>query len=136
MRPFFVLAPLLLFSPALAFASDARAVAVLPGQPPGRGERRAGEGDQRVGGAGEGRGHHELEPRERGKSMKFFADRGHRQVVATYYDDTDLSQTREWIETARDEKSVIGYVHDVARGLLADGEVRGTVQADERPMRR
>ena len=68
--------------------------------------------------------------------MKFFADRGHRQVVATYYDDTDLSQTREWIETARDEKSVIGYVHDVARGLLADGEVRGTVQADERPMRR
>ena len=52
---------------------------------------------------------------ERAKSMKFFADRGHKQIAATYYDDTGLGQTREWIETARDEKSVIGYMYTTWR---------------------
>ena len=48
---------------------------------------------------------------QRERSLKFFADRGHRQVVATYYDDADLGQTRDWLRTARDEPSVIGYMY-------------------------
>jgi hypothetical protein len=53
---------------------------------------------------------------ERAKSMKFFADRGHRQIIATYYDDDDLSQTRDWLKTAGDDPSVIGYMYTTWRG--------------------
>jgi hypothetical protein len=52
---------------------------------------------------------------KRGESMKFFAGRGHRQVVATYYDDSGLGQTRDWIRTARDDNSVIGYMYTTWR---------------------
>ena len=53
---------------------------------------------------------------KRDQSLKFFADRGHRQVVATYYDDANLGQTRDWIKSARDDKSVIGYMYTTWRG--------------------
>lgn len=52
---------------------------------------------------------------KRDKSLKFFADRGHRQLVATYYDDPDLAQARDWIKSARDDKSVIGYMYTTWR---------------------
>jgi hypothetical protein len=53
---------------------------------------------------------------QRDKSLKFFADRGHKQVVATYYDDDDLGQTRDWIKSTRDDRSVIGYMYTTWRG--------------------
>jgi hypothetical protein len=53
---------------------------------------------------------------ERDKSLKFFADRGHKQVIATYYDDTDLSQTKDWLATAQTDTSVVGYMYTTWRG--------------------
>jgi hypothetical protein len=53
---------------------------------------------------------------QRDKSLKFFADRGNKQIVATYYDDADLSQTRDWLQSARDDRSVIGYMYTTWRG--------------------
>jgi hypothetical protein len=48
---------------------------------------------------------------QRERSVKFFAGRGHRQVVAAYYDDPGLGQTRDWLKTAGDEPGVIGYMY-------------------------
>jgi hypothetical protein len=53
---------------------------------------------------------------QRERSLKFFAGRGHKQVAATYYDDADLSQTRDWLKTARDEPSMIGYMYTTWQG--------------------
>jgi len=53
---------------------------------------------------------------ERDKSLKFFADRGHRQIVATYYDDESMKQTRNWLGSAREQGSVIGYMYTTWRG--------------------
>ena len=40
----------------------------------------------------------------------------HRQIIATYYDDTDLSQTRDWLATvAQTPKGVIGYMYTTWR---------------------
>ena len=48
---------------------------------------------------------------KRNESLKFFADRGHKQIVAGYYDDPSLRSAREWLESAGDEPSVIGYMY-------------------------
>ena len=48
---------------------------------------------------------------KRKESLKFFADRGHKQIIAGYYDDPSLRSTREWLESTGDEKSVIGYMY-------------------------
>ena len=48
---------------------------------------------------------------QRDKSLKFFAGRGHRQVIATYYDDPGLRQTRDWLDSARSAEGVIGYMY-------------------------
>jgi hypothetical protein len=53
---------------------------------------------------------------QRDKSLKFFADRGHRQIVATYYDDESMRQTRDWLATAKGQPSVIGYMYTTWRG--------------------
>jgi hypothetical protein len=53
---------------------------------------------------------------ERDKSLKFFADRGHRQIVATYYDDDSMGQTKDWRAAAQTDKSVIGYMYTTWRG--------------------
>jgi hypothetical protein len=53
---------------------------------------------------------------ERDKSLKFFADRGHRQVIATYYDDADLIQTKDWLKTtAQTPAGVVGYMYTTWR---------------------
>ena len=53
---------------------------------------------------------------ERDKSLKFFAGRGHRQVIATYYDDTGLSQTKDWLATtAQTGQGVVGYMYTTWR---------------------
>jgi hypothetical protein len=54
---------------------------------------------------------------KRDQSLKFFADRGHKQVIATYYDDPDLRQTKDWLKTtAQTPAGVVGYMYTTWRG--------------------
>ncbi|MFO0975598.1 MAG: hypothetical protein U0996_04330 [Planctomycetaceae bacterium] len=48
----------------------------------------------------------------RAESLKFFADRGHKQILAGYYD-ADANQIRRWLETAHKQKvdGVIGVMY-------------------------
>ncbi len=47
---------------------------------------------------------------ERDKSLRFFADRGHRQVLAGYYDGP-MSDWRKWLESAAKVQGVQGYMY-------------------------
>ena len=46
----------------------------------------------------------------REKNLPFFADRGHRQVVAGYYDGP-VEQAREWMKSAAKVKGVVGVMY-------------------------
>lgn len=48
---------------------------------------------------------------QREQSLKFFADRGHKQVIATYYDDPSLESTRRWLATAKGHPGVEGFMY-------------------------
>jgi hypothetical protein len=49
---------------------------------------------------------------KRAESAKFFRDRGHKQIAATYYDQPDtLKQTKDWVETAKADPSIIGFMY-------------------------
>ena len=43
------------------------------------------------------------------ESLKFFADRGHRQLIAGYYDGP-LANTRNWLATAKDIPGILGVM--------------------------
>jgi hypothetical protein len=45
------------------------------------------------------------------ESLKFFADRGHRQVIAGYYDVDDLSNFLRWNSAAQPVKGVDGFMY-------------------------
>jgi hypothetical protein len=45
------------------------------------------------------------------KSLKFFADRGHRQVIAGYYDGDDLTNFQQWDSAARSVERVSGFMY-------------------------
>ena len=45
------------------------------------------------------------------ESLSFFADRGHKQLIAGYYDVDDLSNFRQWDEAAREVPGVIGFMY-------------------------
>ncbi len=45
------------------------------------------------------------------ESLKFFAGRGHRQVIAGYYDADDLSNFRAWDAAARGVSGVFGFMY-------------------------
>jgi len=49
------------------------------------------------------------EPRE--KSLRFFAERGFRTLVACYYDADDLKDVRGWLEVARGTPRVRGFMY-------------------------
>lgn len=51
---------------------------------------------------------------KRDESLKFFADRGNRQVIAGYYD-AALSDWRNWLGSARRVKGVVGYMYTTWR---------------------
>jgi hypothetical protein len=54
---------------------------------------------------------------KRDQSLKFFAGRGHKQVIATYYDDPDFGQTKDWLKTvAQTPAGVVGYMYTTWRG--------------------
>ncbi len=48
---------------------------------------------------------------KRDESLKFFAGRGHQQIVAAYYDDPSLASTRDWLKSTKNDPSVIGYMY-------------------------
>ncbi len=47
---------------------------------------------------------------KRAASLKFFADRGHRQVIAGYYDDR-LEKVRDWLTAAEPHPGVQGVIY-------------------------
>ena len=55
--------------------------------------------------------HRQLEQREGAESLEFFAGRGHRQIIAGYYDADDLSNFQQWDAAARNVTGVIGFMY-------------------------
>ena len=47
---------------------------------------------------------------KRDQSLKFFADLGHKQVIAGYYDD-DVANTRKWLDSAAKVNGVVGIMY-------------------------
>ena len=64
-----------------------------------------------VGGSVARRDHRQLERRQGEGEPAFFAGRGHRQLIAGYYDVDDLSNFQTWDAAARDVKGVIGFMY-------------------------
>ncbi len=58
------------------------------------------------------------------ESLKFFADRGHSQIIAGYYDD-GLGNFRKWDAAARGVPNVVGFVYTTWQGKYADLEEYG-----------
>jgi hypothetical protein len=58
---------------------------------------------------------------KRDASLKFFADRGHHQIIAGYYDH-DPKQVREWLESARRVQGVIGVMYTTWQQKYGDLE--------------
>jgi hypothetical protein len=52
---------------------------------------------------------------KRDQSLKFFADRGHRQIIAGYYDGPPEND-RQWVESSRKVGGVIGFMYTTWRG--------------------
>ena len=71
-------------------------------------------------------------------SLKFFAGRGHRQMIAGYYDTDDVkAEVGRWAEAARGVDGVRGYMYtDLAERLQGPGKVRRRGAEDPgRPLR-
>jgi hypothetical protein len=69
-------------------------------------------------------------PRE---SLRFFARRGHRQIIAGYYD-RDPREIRGWLEAARGVPGVVGVMYTTWRGDYDDlEEFARSVQAGGGP---
>ena len=47
---------------------------------------------------------------KRDESLKFFADRGNRQIIAGYYD-APLTDFQKWLDSSAKVKGVIGYMY-------------------------
>ncbi len=58
---------------------------------------------------------------KRRESLQFFADRGHRQVIAGYYDD-DPANVRRWLEAAMEVKGVEGVMYTTWQNRYDDLE--------------
>ena len=56
----------------------------------------------------------------RDASLKFFADRGNRQLIAGYYDDP--ARTRDWVASADKVPGVVGFMYTTWVGNYADLE--------------
>ena len=57
---------------------------------------------------------------KRDESLKFFADRGHRQVIAGYYDGSH--DTRQWLGSAAKVTGVVGIMYTTWRSNYNDLE--------------
>jgi hypothetical protein len=45
------------------------------------------------------------------ESLQFFADRGHKQIIAGYYDGNDLLNFQQWDQAAKNVPGVIGFMY-------------------------
>lgn len=57
----------------------------------------------------------------RAESLKFFADRGHRQVIAGYYD-ASAAQVQRWLEAAKGIPGVVGMMYTTWQSRYDDLE--------------
>ena len=51
---------------------------------------------------------------KRNQSLRFFADRGHRQIIAGYYDG-DVRNINQWLDSARDVPNITGIMYTTWR---------------------
>jgi hypothetical protein len=58
---------------------------------------------------------------KRDQSLKFFADRGHRQIIAGYYD-AKPQQVKQWLESANKVKGVEGVMYTTWKSNFGDIE--------------
>ena len=58
---------------------------------------------------------------KRAASLKFFADRGHRQLVAGYYDDRP-ERIRDWLDAAKPFSGILGVMYTTWQGRFGDVE--------------
>jgi hypothetical protein len=58
---------------------------------------------------------------KRDQSLRFFADRGNKQVIAGYYDG-DVAQVKQWLASAAKVKGVVGVMYTTWQGNYADIE--------------
>ena len=69
------------------------------------------------------------------ESLAFFDGRGHRQLIAGYYDVDDLSNFQTWDAAARDIKGVLGFMYTTWEHKYGLLETYGqALQAARRPV--
>jgi hypothetical protein len=61
------------------------------------------------------------------ESLGFFADRGHRQIIAGYYDGDDLANFQQWDVAARNVPGVFGFMYTTWQGKYGLMERYGEV---------
>ncbi len=71
----------------------------------------------------------------REKSLRFFADRGHKQVIAAYYD-APLERVQDWLSAARDVQGVIGIMYTTWQNDYSQLEAFASAAAQWRRQRR
>lgn len=57
----------------------------------------------------------------RDESLKFFADRGHKQLIAAYYDGP-MANTKKWVDSAAKTPNVVGFMYTTWRNDYKDIE--------------
>jgi hypothetical protein len=57
----------------------------------------------------------------RDKSLKFFSDRGHKQILAGYYDGAP-EQIKQWLASAANIKGIVGVMYTTWQGKYDDLE--------------
>jgi hypothetical protein len=67
---------------------------------------------------------------KRAESLKWFADRGHRQVIAGYYD-AQPERIRDWLSAARGVNGVLGVMYTTWENRYADLEAFAGVVRSE-----
>jgi hypothetical protein len=65
-----------------------------------------------------------------GESLKFFADRGHKQIIAGYYDDDVRRNFNEWNAAAKSAHGVAGWMYTTWRGQYKDLETFAKLARD------
>ena len=67
---------------------------------------------------------------KRDESLKFFANRGNRQIIAGYYDGP-MSDWKNWLDSASKEKGIVGYMYTTWRSDYSKLEEFARISRDE-----
>ncbi|MBI3875245.1 MAG: hypothetical protein HY300_04665, partial [Verrucomicrobia bacterium] len=68
---------------------------------------------------------------KRNESLKWFADRGHRQVIAGYYD-ASPEKVRDWLDAAKNVNGVLGVMYTTWKHNFSDLERFGQIVSEHR----